>query len=284
MAILWGLTAALAWGLTDFLIKPVSMKLGAIRAVFFVEFLSLALLSGYYLLTLGQGSGSSALALGLALLIGLINFGATLALFRAFEIGEVSIISPIASSFSVVTVGLALLVLGERPSSLAGLGIALTLGGVAAVSTPWSELRRAMRLFAAPGLGLALAAAAGFGVVFFLLDFVVDDIGPVVPVLAFRLASVLGLLLTRAISSLNLKFPERSSWPLLGLLVAVDTLGYLTYNLGLGTGYVFSVATVTSLYTLIAVLLAGVFLGERLEINQYVAIVIIFAGIVLLLT
>lgn len=284
MGSLWGLMAALTWGVGDFLIKPAAMRLGALRAAFFVELASLLPLGGYYLLA-GAGRGDLLwVPFALALLIGAINFLATLALYRAYQIGQLSILAPIVSTFSVFTVILALLVLAERPSARNGLGIALTLGGVALVSTSWSDLRHLRRLFSEPGVGWGLASAVGLGLAFFLVDYVVDDLGHILPVIAFRLAGVFGLLAARPLFPMDLKLPAARNWWLLGALVLTDTMGYLTYNIGISTAYVSLVSTLSSLYALISVALALIFLGERLEVNHRLGILVVTAGVVLVLS
>ena len=284
MGILWGLIAALAWGVGDFLIKSAAMRMGAARAAFFVELFSLVPLLGYFVIAGDRGVLNAWQPLALALFVGFINILATLALYMAYEIGELSVMAPIVSTFSVVTVILALVVLTERPTLLNIFGIFLTLGGIVAVSTSWSEVRRMKGIFTAQGVSLAGAAAFGLGLSFFLVDYVVDDIGYVAPVIAFRLAGVLGLLVARSIIKFDWKMPELGVWPLLITLIIVDTLGFLAYNIGISTEYVSIVSTLTSLYALISVLLALVFLGERLEINQRFGIIAVSIGIVLVLT
>ncbi|HEC23359.1 MAG TPA: DMT family transporter [Chloroflexi bacterium] len=283
MGIFWGLVAALTWGVTDFLIKSAATQIGAIRAAFYVELLSLIPLGGYYLLAGGRITPDALPSLGLALLIGVINALATLALYRAYQIGEVSTLAPIVSTFSVITVVLALVVLAERPSPLHSLGIALTLLGVIAVSTSRSVLRHVKYLFTAPGVGWALASALGFGLAFFLLDYVVEGIGYIAPVVAFRLTGALGFLGLALAGRLDLKIPGRKVWPVLVMLVVADTLGYLAYNLGISTAYVSLVSTLSSLYALISVMLALIFLKERLEVNQQMGVAAVALGIVLVL-
>lgn len=284
MGILWGLIAALAWGVGDFLIKSAATRMGAARAAFFVELFSLLPLLVYFVIAGERGIFNAWQPLALALFVGFINILATLALYRAYKVGELSVMAPIVSTFSVVTVILALVVLAERPTLLNILGIFLTLGGIVAVSTSWSELRRMKGIFTAQGVGLAGIAAIGLGLSFFLVDYVVEDFGQVVPVIAFRLAGVLGMLAARSIIKFDLRMPELGVWPLLITLIIVDTLGYLAYNIGISTEYVSIVSTLSSLYALISVTLALIFLGERLEINQRFGIVAVSIGIVLVLT
>jgi uncharacterized membrane protein len=61
----------------------------------------------------------------------------------------------------------------------------------------------------------------------------------------------------------------------------LDTSAFLATNAGLQTGQVSVVSVLASLYGAVTVLLAWIFLRERLEISQWFGIAMIFVGIVL---
>src|SRR5262249_41588353 len=130
---------------------------------------------------------------GLAVGLGLINLLATLGLYRAFEIGMLSIVSPIAASFAGISVLLAHVFGGERLGAMAASGVGLVICGVVLVAVR-RDGRVASSVSAAPGVAAAAAAAVGFGVVFFGLSFVTPQLGSVVPVLLFRGVAVGGAL------------------------------------------------------------------------------------------
>jgi drug/metabolite transporter (DMT)-like permease len=68
-----------------------------------------------------------------------------------------------------------------------------------------------------------------------------------------------------------------------GLFAAgiLDTGAFLATNAGMQMGLVSVVSVLASLYGAVTVLLAWIFLRERLEISQWFGIAMIFAGIVL---
>ena len=90
---------------------------------------------------------------------------------------------------------------GERPGRLRALGIPIVLGGMILASIPrWSSAKGAMNvggsrsLRAERGVGWALAAATGFGVLFWLTGFhVAGVLGGVLPVWLFRLMGAAAL-------------------------------------------------------------------------------------------
>lgn len=284
MGTIWGLVTAIAWGLTDFLIKPASMKLGDIRAAFFVELFSLISLGCYYIVAGEELNLGGILPFAvMALLAAIVNFLATWALFRAYRVGELSLMAPVVSAYNVITVVLALVILMERPSTGQGLGMLLTFTGIIVLSTSWSEVKNFRGAFSTPGARWALFSAVCFGLAFFLVDYVVDDMGHIAPAIVFKFVGVLGFLSMKYVTKIKFDFPAVNSWMLLGMLVVVDTLGYLAYNKGISTDYVSIVSTLSSLYVLVSVLLALIFLGERPNRAQQMGIVVVLAGTLMVL-
>src|SRR5260370_31923483 len=80
-------------------------------------------------------------AWGWALLATLLNTASYLALYRAFEIGLLVIVSPLVSSYAAVTVGLSVLS-GEQLTLSHGVGVGIVLIGVRLAVTPPGQLRR----------------------------------------------------------------------------------------------------------------------------------------------
>jgi drug/metabolite transporter (DMT)-like permease len=133
MGILFGLIAALCWGAADFIAGRVSRLVGVIQTMFYVQLGALICTSALLVLRPGAPAPHiSAWVLAGAIALG--NFVGTLLLYRAFAIGTLAIVSPIASGFAVVTALLALAA-GERPAPLTLTGAALLIGGVIVVSS-----------------------------------------------------------------------------------------------------------------------------------------------------
>ena len=116
LAIFLGLTAALCWGVADFSARFASRRLGAyshprLDAAFrFPRASSLHRTRRFAFSRSFRRDGSPG---ALAMLAGLLNVVASLALYRSFEIGMMSIVGPVSSSYPALTVALSLLS-GER--------------------------------------------------------------------------------------------------------------------------------------------------------------------------
>ena len=111
-------------------------------------------------------------------------------LYRGMAVGAMGVVAPISALAAVVpfAVGVAQ---GERPGGLQIAGVVAALAGVALVSREPSEARSPAAR--AAGVGLALAAAAGFGLYFVLMDAAADESATWAVLVARATASVLGI-------------------------------------------------------------------------------------------
>src|SRR5438552_16544031 len=172
--ILLGVATAVSWGSADFLARFATRKLGSLRAVFWMQawgavFVTILLLFARDWGHLFDGSGWQPWAWGI--LAGTINTFAMLALYRAFEIGNLSLVGPVSASYPALTVILSLLS-GEHLSLLRAAGIVAAMMGVLLVATGEKTVKEfgdVQKSNAIAGLGWAIAAAASFGVLFWLL-------------------------------------------------------------------------------------------------------------------
>jgi drug/metabolite transporter (DMT)-like permease len=291
LEILLGLSAALGWGIADFSARFASRRIGAFRTLMVIQFFGFTALSAFLWLT---GGFSRSFAPGwtpwlFAAIAGLINTFAGLCLYRSFEVGAISIAGPVSSSYPALTVALAI-VSGERIHALRGAGLALTfIGMILAALTFAPDEKHAMdprthhaHAHVSKGAAFAIVAATGYGVMFWWLGFhVVPLVGGIVSVWVIRLTTLSTLLLVGLPAGKALPLPRGSVWWLLLLTGLTDTSAFVANNTGLGSGHVAVVSVLASLYGAVTVLLARIFLRERMERSQWLGILLIFAGIVL---
>jgi len=277
-----GLTAALGWGVGDFLSRFVTREIGAFRSLFYFQFLGLAAIS-VYLAATGQFAALVAIgptawgwmAFGCAL-----NILASFALFRSFEIGLLTLVSPIAASYGALTGALAYLS-GERLGAAKTIAIAVVLVGVVLASTgrtPEGETRSWRRL--PPGVAWAFAGSASFSLLFWLLGYrITPAFGPILPVWLFRLVTPFVLALLAAPLGRGLALPKGRIWGLLAVVGLFDTGAFLASTWGLSQGDVTLTTVLTSMFSAVTVLLAAVFLRERVAPWQWVGVAILLVGI-----
>ena len=288
MGILLGLLTALTWGGADFIARFATHRIGALRSMLYMQLIGFLLLS-IFLQTIGgwghlaDGSGWQPWAWGF--LAGSFNAVAGLALYRAFEIGKVSVVAPLSASYPALTLLLSWMT-GERLSVARIAGIICTLAGVVVVAggekTPDENDAEAVRR-SGRGIGWAMFSAAGFAVLFWLLGVrVIPRLGAIQTVWMIRLTSTLLTAAAILIAKQPARFPRGEvRWMVLGMGV-LDTGAFALSNLGMKMEQVAVITVLSSLYGAVTVGLAAIFLREHVSRWQWAGIAAIFAGIFLI--
>jgi drug/metabolite transporter (DMT)-like permease len=288
MGILLGLLTALTWGGADFIARFATHRIGALRSMLYMQLTGFLLLS-IFLQALGgwghlaDGSGWQPWAWGF--LAGSFNAVSGLALYRAFEIGKMSVVAPLSASYPALTLLLSWMT-GERLSAMRIAGITCTLVGVVVVAggekTPDENDAEAVRR-SGRGIGWAMFSAVGFAVLFWLLGVrVIPRVGAIQTVWMIRLTSTLITASAIFIAKQPARFPRgEARWMVLGMGV-LDTGAFALSNLGMKMEQVAVITVLSSLYGAVTVGLAAIFLREHVSRLQWAGIAAIFAGIFLI--
>jgi drug/metabolite transporter (DMT)-like permease len=292
MGILLGLATALSWGSADLFARFATRRIGTFRTMLYMQ------MCGFCLLTLAMprlggwghlfdGSGWQPWVWGI--LAGVLNTSSTLALYRSFEIGKLSIVAPISACYPVLTMLLSALT-GERLTPLRLSGLVLTIAGVIVVArgeqvpddvNPIDEHTQPEKKRL--GVGWAIFAAAGFGVMFWLLGLrVVPLLGSSPSVWIIRLTSVAATALVMLVARQSTALPPRRDAPWILGVGLLDTSAYVFNNYGMLHEQTSVVSVLASLYGAVTVALAALFLREKVTASQWLGIVAIFIGIILI--
>jgi drug/metabolite transporter (DMT)-like permease len=275
MGILFGLVAAVCFGLADFVVTQATRRVGVLQALFAIQLFGVLVVGGA--LAVAQPAPPQSLVVWVLMGgISVINFVGTLLLYRAFAIGTLSLVSPIASGFAVVTAVLAFST-GEHPPILTLMGTLCLILGVIVVTrargiTDSSSLK---------GIPEAIGVTFCFGVYFWALNRITPTLGVLWPVWVTRFVQLLCALIV-----LGIHRPFKLGWtwqatPLLLVAAILDSGALLSFNLGIGQTYTTITTALTSLYSVIAVLLAWMFLKERLTSGQWAGVGVILTGVFL---
>jgi drug/metabolite transporter (DMT)-like permease len=285
MGILLGLLTALTWGGADFLARFATRRIGTLRAMFYMQGIGLVLLTiclpwlgGWGHLT--DGSGWPPWAWGL--LAGGLNAFSTLALYRAFEIGKMSVVAPLSASYPALTLLLSRLS-GELLTGVRTAGIFCVLLGAIVVArgekAPEAGDPETMNRSGA-GIGWAILSGIGFGFLFWLLGTqIVPRVGATQTVWMIRLTSTAAAAILIFSGRQLMRLPRDNTTWLVSAMGFLDTGAFVFSNRSMQMEHIAVVSVLGSLYGAVTVALAAIFLRERISRWQLAGIVTIFAGI-----
>jgi drug/metabolite transporter (DMT)-like permease len=275
MAALLALSAAVAYGVGDFLGGVAARRVPPTAVVLWSHMVGLALLAGLAPLV---GGDLTVRALTIGAGAGLLGAVGITLFYRGLAVGTMSIVAPVAALLSAavpVAVGIGT---GERPSPAALAGIGLALGAVVLIS------REAPHVAPSPhrwhALGLAVVSGVAFGLFFVTIDRAGGDAG-IWPLVGARLASV-GLFAALGAARLTSAALPRGAVAAAVGCGLLDGSANVFYLLALGHGLLSVVSVLTALYPAGTVLLARYVLGEHLSPVQRAGLGIAGAAAVLI--
>ncbi|GAB76931.1 EamA-like transporter family protein [Austwickia chelonae] len=267
------LSASLAYGGSDFLGGMLSRRRPAAAVVGVSQACSLVLLVVVVAVT-GLPDDWSwvpwSVGAGAAGALGLVFF------YSALASGTVSVVSPISATGAILPVAIAFLG-GERPGVMKVSGIVLALVGAVLASGP--ELRGEPRV-KARAVWLAVIAAVCFGVTLYAIARG-SQVSALATMFGMRSTSVTGFVIAAMVTR-SVGGVRAAELPVLALVGVTDVGANLLLGISTTLGMV-SVATVlASLYPVVTVALAAVFLHERMRPVQVVGVVAALTGVVLI--
>jgi uncharacterized membrane protein len=276
LSILYGLSAALAWGAADFTGGLASRRTGAYRAVFYGEFFGLLFIvvaaffihqpiPGWWMLTLALSAGA-------------IGTTGLLTLFRSVINGKMSIAMPVSALLAAALPVLVGSLTEGFPGGITFLGFLLALTAIWLISQ--EEGKDSQFLARLSDLRLPLLAGIGFGSFFILMDIAARET-TLWPMLASRAggALIIAVYMTFRRDSWSL---APNAWPVLVLNGFLDVGGTAFYVLASQAGRLDVAAVLGSLFPGSTVILAAVFLKERVTRSQAIGIFLALIAIVFL--
>jgi drug/metabolite transporter (DMT)-like permease len=275
LAVVLALAASLCYGASDFLAGSQTRRTSVWTVIIFSQLASLSLMA---LVVLARGQAPPREVLLPALGAGLLGGVSVATYYQALAIGVMGIIGPVCSVGTAVPVivGLAS---GERPSALQLAGIGMALGGVLLASRKKSAGEHHQ---ATSKLSIALAVlsamAFGFAMVFYAQGAQSDPYWSVVLARSTSLTVfALGFLVIRP----GLKFTRATATPIIGVGV-LGTAGGVAFTVATTLGDLSIVSVLSSIFPVVLIILAYVFLNERLSRTQQLGVASALVGVALI--
>ncbi|WP_186438169.1 DMT family transporter [Cohnella terricola] len=281
--ILFGLLSAFSFGTADYLAGRASRKTGIFSTLYFMQLVGLIFLT--VAMTLAGQWGklpvdpNAVLSASLWMALDLIGI---LLLYQGLVSGKASIVAPIASSFSVITVILAL-ASGERIDIGRLTAIVLTFVGVLLTTLVLSSKQKMARPSRKleSGAVWAILAALFLGVAFFGLRYTQQSLGGLATVWIGRLQATILLPIVFAClkKRIGLALPDFKSAGLMVIVGILDAAALVSYNFGLGLANTSIVIAATSLFAVVTFLWGVLLDREKPAWNQWLGTGCTFIGI-----
>lgn len=276
-SIFYGLISMLGYGFLNILNGKAAKSVGAYRLGFLVQ------VGGFFITAmLFPIFGKTGFSLVLILLLSVCGFLSALTyltFMKAFEKGSVSIVTPIVSSWAIITSILSFIFLREKIVSLKLLGIMITIFGVVLVSTNIKKILKEKRIKLIAGAEWAGLTALGWGVNFFLVSFFSKKLGWYITNIGLRFWVFVSLLAISFFLKKNIVKLISAIPRIIYVIAVADVIVYAFLNIGLEKGEASIVAVLTSASTLITVLLSIYFIKEKLTSLQKLGALLCFFGI-----
>lgn len=272
LAILYGLLSAISWGAGDFSGGLAAKRTNVYSVVVHAEWIgALGLVAAA--LAFGEPIPSGT-AMAWGAIAGIAGGIGLTALYAGLARGRMGIIAPFSAVLAAALPVLLVALTEGTPSLVTLLGFALALAAV------WLLARPDTAGFRLHDFGLPVVAGLGFGL-FFIGVHRAGNEAVFWPLVAARLTALVVILVIALVQRQPL-VPPRSTVALIALAGLLDAGGNLFFAQAARTGRLDVAAVLASLYSATTVLLAWLFLGERVDRAQAVGLLAAFAAIVLI--
>lgn len=274
MAVIIGLFVAGSFGTADFLGGLASRRASTLAVLAFAQ---LCALIGAVVVAFLAGGPLTAHDLAFGALAGVLNLCALGCLYRGFAVGQIAQVAPVAAVIgATIPVGWGLAT-GERPTTIALVGVAIAILAGGLLSRGGEEEHGP---FTERGLALAVAAGVGFGTSFICFAAASHN-SSFWPVLTGRCAAVLAIVAALVVTrtSLSIDRTSRTQAVTAGVFdVTATALLLVALRAGLAT----TVAPVVALAPGFSVTHAWWYLRERASPIQLVGLALALVGLLLI--
>ena len=271
LSIVFGVLSATSIGIADLITIGVARKIGLVSTGLWEKLLAVLIVTPYFFFT-SSGSNIIFEHWDLLVILGFINLITYLVLIRSLQIGPVSVIAPLTTLFSIVSLGLAYLFLDERLtySQVIVIGVAL-IGAVVTVFKPGKFNLVSSSL--TTGVLLGLLATLVVGTQFFLQGTISKQVGWFLGVYFPMMFSIFGFI---PISFYKREIPwQKLNFSIFGLLLLTSSMkigGFFLFARGAELGSIGMVSVGATAYPVIPILAGVLLFKERLVYTQVIGI------------
>lgn len=269
------------WGTSDFLANNTSEKIGHFKTFFWSQLAGMAL-TGAIMFYLQPSLVFSLQTIGILVLGSILYTTGYLYFYKAFEIGNVSVISAAINLNTVIAMVLAYIFLGQRLSQTQLPAVIMIIIGITLVSINLNDFKKGSISLLA-GVKETVIASAAFGVFWNLSQILSPQIGWISTTFFVKLLALIFLVVLSTFTKNSIKYDKKylSFLPTVILVGILEAIAVASVNFGLTVGDLILINPISSALSVVTISLAVIFLKEKISKIQLVGMVIALSGIIL---
>lgn len=269
------------WGTSDFFANNAAEKIGHTKTVFWSQIfgaLFLLVLSFYFPLNFSL----NLYLFGIFVFASLCYSLGYIYLYKAFEIGNLSVTSTTSNLNVIIGMFIAFVWKGQRLVNLQPFAIFLVILGIFLVSVNINDfLKSKVSLLA--GVKEALICAFAFGIFWNASEFLSEQVGWLSAALYVKIISLVILFIISLFAKNKLKLPSSQHYLITPIALAgiLEAFAVASVNFGLQVGDLVLVDPIAASLSVVTISLAVIFLKEKLTKTQVAGVIFTILGIVL---
>ncbi len=284
VAIVGGLGGMLGWGFADFFAKKTIDKTSDLKTLFWSQLIGIVPLLLIFMVHPAVPH-LNRFDIPFLILFGAISGLSYLPVYAGFGKGQVSLLSPVFASWSVVVVLLSALFFGETLPALRWLAVAITFAGILAISADPRDIRRMLRgqKHSVRGLPEIFVALITYSVWLVFFNRFLSGKPWVFYLLVIRIFSTATLYLYSRIRRLGLAFKQQDLWKYMALIGVFDVMAFGFVSYGFSASSLTSVvAILAGTFSLPTMVLARIYLKEKITPLHAFAALLILLGVAII--
>ena len=268
------------WGLYDFLGGVFARQIGPFKSFFWSQLAGLTSLI-LLALVLKPAMGLPLLVIILFPIASIVYSAGYLFFFKGFEVGNVSIVAATMNLWAVFTMIFAFAFMGQRLSFKQTIGVLMIISGVILASINWTAIRD-QKFQISSGVREAIAGAFFFGVFWNIDEIISERIGWLLATLLVKFGIIIFLMLfsQTAKREVSLVGTAAKTKYVILLMGVIETGAVAVVNYGLTIGDAILITPIASALSLVTILLAIIFLKDKITKLQGLGITTAIIGIV----
>jgi len=279
LSVLFAIGSMLGFGLADFIAKAILTRSNIYRTLLIsqsvgtVPFLALALSYGNLF------PGQSIFLLDL--LCGVLSAFIMLTFYSALRLGKATIVSSVSGCISAFAVVLSVIVLEEKLTLVQMLLVAAIFCGILLVAFDKTDEASSSSSRLSIVLALVVVVLGGLNVIIQKWIAVSHNILSSFAIVRLSMAGSLAMLFPFSCGHTSLH-ETRKGYLVMGLLGLIDASAFFSLFMGFKTGFVSIVAPVANSGPIVTIILARIFLNERVQFRQKIGVITIIVCVVIL--